>query len=35
MKKVISFLLAVVLCFTLAAEAFAASVKPEAVSETV
>ena len=35
MKKVISFLLAVVLCFALAAEAFAASVKPEAVSETV
>lgn len=35
MKKVISFLLAVVLCFTLAAEAFASSVKPEAVSETV
>ena len=35
MKKVISFLLAVVLCFTLAAEAFAASVKLEAVSETV
>lgn len=35
MKKLISFLLAVVLCFTLAAEAFAASVKPEAVSETV